>query len=356
MILRLTRYILKKILTAIPTLLGLSILIFYTTTFLPLGIRVNLFLSQQRIQNPWAPDPTPELIKKYGLDEPFPIQYMKWLEEVLKGNLGWSYLIGMPVTKVIMRYFPATIELVLYAAPLIFIGGYKLGIFSAKRVNSRAPHEDPIDFAIRSITTIGYSIPSFCLALLLLIIFYLGLNWVGIERLGLAANTYVHSPEWTQYTRLYTIDALLNGQLWIFFDALKHLMLPVITLTTQTLPIVARITRSSMIDELIKPHIVTARAMGLNEGIVMNHAKKGAQTPVFTVTGILFASMLTGVIVTEHIFAIKGVGYLVVASTVSWRIDYPLLVGLSLVFCVIFMLINLIVDITYAYIDPRVQP
>lgn len=326
------------------------------TTFLPLKTRVNLFLSEDRFINPWAPDPTAELIEKYGLNDPFPIQYMKWFENVLEGSLGWSYSMSMPVTEAILRFFPATLELVIYSAPLIFLGGYKLGCFSAKRAKLKAPREDPIDFAVRSITTIGYSIPSFCIAILLLVLFYLGMGWFGLERLGIAAHVFVQSPEWISYTGLYTIDALLNEQLWIFFDALKHLVLPVITLTTQMVAIVARITRSSMIDELGKPHIVTAKAMGLDEGTVINHAKKGAKTPILTISGILFASMLTGVIVTEYIFAIKGVGYLVMAATASWRIDYILLIGLALFFCVIFMLLNLVVDLAYAYIDPRVKP
>ena len=354
MILRLTSYIFRKLLFAVPTLLGLSILIFYTTTFFPPEERVKLFISPHRYYNPWAPDPIAELIEKYGLNDPFPIQYMRWLGEVLKGNLGYSYLYDMPVAKVILRFFPATLELIICAAPIIIFGGHNLGVFSAKRAHRRAPREDPIDFAVRSVTTIGYSIPSFCLGILLLVIFYVGLSWVGLGRLGTDANAFIHSPQWTHYTGLYTIDALLNGQLWMFFDALKQLVLPVITLTTQMLAIVVRITRSSMIGELVKPYIITARAKGLDEGEVINHAKKPSLSSVLTVSGILFASMLTGVVVTEYIFLIKGVGYLVVQA--ASRYDVPLLVGLSLFFCAIFMLVNLVVDVAYAYIDPRVKP
>ncbi len=353
MILRLRSYILRRLLSAVPTLLGLSILVFSTTIFVPPSVRVQLFIEEKRIKNPWAPDPTPELIKKYGLNEPFPILYLRWLKEVLKGSLGWSYRYNMPVSEVLLRFFPATLELVLYAALPILIGGFKLGVYSAKRANSRAPREDPFDFAVRSITTIGYSIPSFCIGILLLVIFYLGLGWFGLDRLGIEANVYIHSPQWIPYTGFYTIDALLNGQLWIFFDALKHLVLPVITLIIQMLAIVARITRSCMISELVKPHITTAKAMGLDEGTIMNHAKKGSLASVLTISGILFANMLTGVVVTEYIFALEGLGSLVVAA--AWRFDYPLLVGLSLLFCVIFILANIIVDIAYAYIDPRIK-
>lgn len=346
-------YILRKLVFAVLSLLGLSILIYYTTTFFSPQARVQLFISSQRIQSMRAPDPTPALIEKYGLNDPFPIQYMNWLKLVLKGSLGYSHKVNMPVNEAIFHFFPATLELVIYSAPLIFIGGYKLGVYSAKRVSSKAPQEDPIDFAIRGITTIGYSIPSFCLGILLLVIFYVGMGLGGIGNLGNAAKVYTFSSQWTHFTGLITIDALLNGQLWIFFDALKHLVLPVITLATQMIAIVARITRSSMINELVKPNIVTAKAMGLEEGKVINHAKKGAITSTLTVSGILFASMLTGVVVTEYLFLRKGLGSLVV--TAADRLDYPLLVGLALVFCVIFMLVNLIVDIIYAYLDPRVE-
>lgn len=356
MILKLRRYIIRRLLSVIPTMFGLSFLIFCTIIFFPPEFRVQLFLSAQRYYIPWAPDPTEALIKQYGLDDPFYIQYMRWLEELLNGSLGFSHLYNKPITEIIYKFFPATLELVIWSAPIIFIGGYKLGCFTAKRAALSAPREDPIDFAVRTITTIGYSIPPFVFGLILLVIFYLGLGWGGVERLGLEATIFVRSTEWTSYTRIYTIDALLNGQLWIFFDALKHLVLPVITLSTQMIAIVARITRTSMIDELGKPYIITAKAKGLREGTVMNHAKKGARIPVFTITGILFASMLTGLIVTEYIFAIRGVGYLVVEAAAKSRIDFALLVGLALVFCAIFLLINLVVDIVYAFIDPRVEP
>ncbi|MFQ6125463.1 MAG: ABC transporter permease [Candidatus Heimdallarchaeota archaeon] len=351
---RLSQYIIRKLISTVLTLFGLSFLLYFTTILVPVDVRVQLFIEEQRIQNPFAPDPTLALIEKYGLNDPFPIQYLKWLKGILKGSFGWSYEYNLPVTDVILRYFPATLELVMYAAPLILIGGYKLGVYSAKRASVKSPREDPIDFLIRGLTTIGYSIPAFCLALPLLLIFYLGLSWFGLNRLGLDANIFVKSSQWTSYTRLYTIDALLNGQLWIFFDALNHLILPVLTLTINMLAIIARITRSGMIGELIKPQIITARAMGLDEGKVLSHAKKGSLSSVLTVSGILFAGMLTGVVVIEYIFVFPGLGSVVVKA--AQRFDYALLVGISLVFCVVFMLVNLIVDITYAYIDPRVKP
>lgn len=354
---RLTSYILKKLLSAVTTLLGLSIIIYYTTTFFPPQQRATLFMSDPELsmRGSGAPDPVPLLIEKYGLKGPWYTQYIRWVEVVLKGSLGWSYLYQMPVTKVILGSFQATLELVIYAAPIIIIGGFKLGVFSAKRASSRAPREDPVDFAVRSITIMGYSIPSFCIGLVLLLVFCVGLSWFSDSRLGNAAQIFIDSPDtpWTHYTGLYTIDAVLNGQLWIFFDAIRHLVLPVITMTIQNLAIFVSITRSSMIGELFKPYIFAARARGFNERAVTKQAKRPSMSPVLTVSGILFGGMLTGVVVTEYIFQIRGLGYVAVAA--ARRLDYPLLVGLSLVFCIIFMLVNLVVDIAYAYIDPRVK-
>lgn len=352
---RLTSYLLRKLLSVVPTLLGLSILVFCTIMFFPAEQRVRLFVSPSRYENPWAPDPIPELIEKYHLNDPFHVQYITWLREVLKGNLGWSYLYNSPVVKVILMYFPATLELVIFAIPIILLVGYRLGVFSAKRAHTRAPHGDAIDFATRTITTIGYSVPSFVLGLLLLAIFFITCGWFDVGRLSYDYKTFVLSPgsEWVNYTGLYTIDGLLNGRPDIALDALIHLALPVMTLATQMLAILVRIARSSMIGELVKPYIISAKAKGLDEKEVIRHAKKNSLTSIFTLSGILFASMLTGVVVTEYVFSIKGVGFLVVEA--AQRYDVALLVGLSLFFCVIFMIINLIVDIAYAYIDPRVK-
>lgn len=339
----------------VPTLLGLSLIIFFTTTFFSPSDRVRLFISPSQYMIPWGPSDIPELIEMYHLNDPFHIQYLTWLGEVLKGNLGYSYLYDMSVVEAMLHFFPATLELVIYAAPIIILGGYKLGVFSAKRASSKAPDEDAIDFTTRTITIIGYSIPSFVLGIALLVIFYLSLGWFLPERLSINLQPSISSATsgWVRYTGLLTIDGLLNRRPDITLDAFRHLVLPVITLATQNLAILVRITRSSMVSELFKPYVVTAKAKGLDEREVIKHAKKNSLTSVFTISGMLFASMLTGVVVTEYVYNIKGMGFLVVQA--ARRYDYALLVGISLSFCVIFMFVNLIVDIAYAYIDPRVK-
>jgi peptide/nickel transport system permease protein len=352
--LRLITYILKKLVVGVLTLFALSILVFYTTTFFSPWQRVALFMPDQPYSHSGAPDPVPGLIEKYGLDDPFYIQYFRWLNEIiLKGNLGYSYRFHKPITSVLSSSFAATFELVMYSAPIAIIGGYKLGLFLAKRASSKAPREDPVDFAARSATIIGYSIPSFCLGLILLEIAWLGFKQFPTGRLSVHANDYVYTHQFIRYTGLYTVDSLLNGQYWIFFDAAEHLILPVITLATEKLAIIVRITRSSMIRESFKPYTVTAKAKGLDEKSVIRHAKKNSLISVLTVSGILLAGMLTGVIVTESLFVFNGIGFVIVAAATN--LDYTLLVSIALSFCVIFMVINLIVDIVYVYIDPRVK-
>jgi len=296
------------------------------------------------------------LIEKYHLNDPFFIQYTTWLREVLRGNFGYSHSYNKPAVNVILRFFPATLELIIFAAPITIFGGYTLGVLSAKRAHRKGLHGDVVDYVTRTITTMGYSLPSFVLGLLLLVIFYLVLGWVQPGRLSIELQTFVSSPTsgWVSYTGLLTIDGLLNGRADISLDALRHLVLPVIILVTQNLAILTRITRSSMVGELVKPYMVTAKAKGLDEENVIGHAKKNSLISVLTVSGVLFASMLTGVVVTEYIFLINGVGSLVVKAASD--LDFVLLVDVSLLFCVIFMLFSLIVDIAYAYIDPRVKP
>ena len=346
------KYACKRMALTIPTLLAVSLIIFHTTTFFSPRQRLALYLSEQRYVNPWGPDPTEDLIAKYHLNDTFFAQYIAWIREVLRGNLGYSFLYKMPVSKVILNGFAATLELVLFAFPIIFLGGYKLGVLSANRAHKRKGKEDLVDFSIRSLSILGYSIPQFCVALLVLLVFYLCLGWIGPGRLGSMSQSIVSSLEWTDYTGLYTVDALLNGDLKVFFDALMHLVLPVMTLTVSTLPIVTRITRSSMLEELVKPYVLAAKAKGLNEKTVAKRVGRNALTPVLTVSGILLASMLTGVIVTEHVFMIHGMGSMIVQA--ARRLDYPLLVGFTLVFFLLFTIINLAVDIIYAYINPRI--
>lgn len=360
---RVVRFILKRLILAVFTFLVLGLVIFYTASFFDPLSRALLYMSPQVYSHPgWDVYSKLDIIaKKYRLYDPFYIQYWEWLKLALtEGTLGYSGLYSEWVTKVILLRMPATIELVMYSAPLIFLGGLKVGVYSAVRAHGRKRREDPVDFLIRTITVWTYSVPAFFTGIILLSVFFLGLGWVTPGRIGGEANLFINSAAWKSYTHLYTIDALLNGQFWIFIDALKHLALPVATLTISTLPIIVRITRSSMLSELGKPYVIMAEAKGLQKTKVINHARRNAMMSILTISSTIFASMLTGIVVIESTFGLYGIGSLAVeAARGRWAGagggDFALLAGLSVFFCLIFVAINMIVDIIYTYKDPRVN-
>ncbi len=341
------------------TLLLISLMIFYTASLVPATSRASLFISpnsySSSTHSPW--DSVPIIIERYGLDEPFYIQYLNWLKFLLtEGSLGYSYWEGKWVSDAILSSFPATFELVMYSAPIIIFGGIKLGVYAAKREREKNNREDAGDFLVRGITTLGYSVPLFFTSLLALSIFFLNLHWVSPGRLGGETEFFIIvklGDNWKTYTGLYTIDALLNGQFWIFIDALRHLVLPVAVLTVSLLPVVVRVTRASMQTELNKIYATAARAKGLREVEVINRVKRNAMIPILTISSVLFGSMLTGIVVVEDTFGIGGIGSLAIGA--AERYDFPLLIGISLFFCIIFVAINLLVDIIYTYLDPRVK-
>ena len=341
---KLRNYIIRRFILLIPTLIGVTLLIFAVLQFFSPAMRASLY-----IRGPKEAQFIEEIIRKYHLDAPIPVQYYYWIREVLQGNLGWSEAVHMPVSMAILNFFPATAELVIWSAPVIILLGIRLGVTSAT-------HKDKaVDHATRTASIIGWSLPSFWLGILLLSIFYgPTLRIFPPERLGVEAKLYVTSSNFVRYTQINSVDALLNGQLWIFVDALKHLVLPVASLTIQIVALIVRIMRSSMLEALSKGYITTARAKGLDEREVINkHARKNAMIPVFTVTGILLAGMLNGVVVTEFIFAYKGIGWW--AANAALQLDIPGVLAFALFNGVLFIVANLIVDVLYARIDPRIR-
>jgi len=336
-------YTIRRLLLLIPTLIGVTLLVFAVLQLFDPVERAALYIT-----DPKQASAIPEIIEKYHLNAPIHIQYYYWIGEVFHGNLGWSKSIGLRVSDAILQFWPATAELVLWSAPVIILLGIRLGVTSAV-------HKDKaIDHVTRTSSIIGWSLPSFWIGIILLAVFYGNLGLFPPERLGVAAKVYVTSESFARYTGINTIDALLNGQLWIFFDALKHLVLPVMSLTIQIVALIIRIMRSSMLESLSKGYIITARAKGLDENVVINkHARKNAMIPVFTVTGILLAGMLNGIVVTETVFEHKGIGWW--AANAARSLDIPAVLAFALFTGVIFVIANLIVDILYARIDPRIR-
>ncbi len=336
-------YIARRLLLLVPTLIGLSILIFAVLQVFSPVERAALY-----IRDPKAAKNIGAIIRKYHLDAPLYVQYFTWLSEVLHGNLGWSKSVNMPVSEAIKTFLPATVELVAFSIPLTVIVGIYLGVISAT-------HKDKaLDHATRALAIAGWSLPSFWLGLVLISIFYGGLKIFPPGRLSTEHSIVVNSPGFIRYTGMNTIDALLNGNLEIFLDALQHLILPTITLTTINIALIVRIMRSGMLESLSKNYVLAARAKGLPEKVVINkHARRNALIPVITVSGLLTAGMLSGVVITETVFNYHGIGYW--AANAATQLDIPAVLGFAIFTGLLFIFANLIVDLLYAYIDPRIR-
>ncbi len=324
-------------------ILGVSLLIFALLQFLPPEMRAANFVSSPNQLN--ALD---AIIRQYGLDQPVYVQYWSWLREVAHGNLGWSQTARLSVGGAIAAFFPATLELTLYSFVPIMIVGVWLGTAAAR-------HKDKtIDHLSRVFSISFRSLPSFVWGLLILMIFYGRLNWFPPGRLALDADLLVRSEAFRSYTHLMTIDALLNGNLAVFIDALRHLAGPVLTLTMISIALLVRVTRSSMLEVLNQDYVRTARAKGLAEPVVVRkHARKNALIPVITLSSLSFVGLLGGVVITETIFNFPGIGRW--GAFAAQQLDIPGVTGFAMFVAALTVAGNLTADILYAYFDPRIR-
>lgn len=337
-------YIIRRLLLLIPVLFGVTLFIFgITMLFSPIERATLYVTSPQQMMD------LPAVIEQYGLDRPFFEQYGTWVSQVLRGNLGWSNVVTMPVGRAIWHYLPATLELAIFATPLIIL----LGIFLGTKA---AAHKDkPIDHATRVIAILGWSLPTFWLGLMLIMVFYgYFRGFLPPGRLSIQIDILVGASDFIRYTHINTIDAILNLNGPVLLDALRHLVLPVATLSVINVAFIMRLMRSSMLESLGKGYILTARAKGLDERVVVNkHARRNALIPVITVSGYLFAGLAGGAVITETIFSFKGIGWW--AWQAASRLDIPSVLGFALFMAVVFVLVNLVVDILYTRVDPRVR-
>jgi len=337
-------YVIRRLLILPIIIFGVTLLIFGMMSFLAPAQRASLYV--QAI--PKGAGALDEIIEKYGLDDPIHVQYFRWLSGVVHGDLGFSRTGKAPVLATIKRYIPASFELAIWAAvPLIWIG-IQLGVTSALH------HNKPIDQVLRVFAIVGWSFPTFVFGLLVLMIFYAKLQWFPAGRLSEWANVVVLSPEFTRYTGMNTLDALLNLRLDILWDALRHLVLPVITLSYVSWALILRVTRSSMLEVLRADYVTTARSKGLKESVVIDkHARPNALIPVATVSGIVLIGLMSGVVITETVFNYRGLGWWVASSAA--QLDVISVLGFSLFYAVLVVFGNLAADVMYAYLDPRVR-
>ncbi len=351
-----TQYIIRRLLLIPIILFGVTILIFGMLSTLDPAERAALYVHEIP-KNAQVMD---SIIRRYGLDDPFFVQYWRWLTGrkdvdtgeitggILRGDFGYSRSGNTSVAELIKRRFPATVELVLYSIiPLVGVGIW-LGIIAA--VN----HNKFIDQVARVFSILGYSFPSFVFGLLVLMLFYANNGWFPPGRVADWANMIINSPEFKNYTSFITIDALLNGRFDIFLDALRHMVLPIVTLSYINMALFLRVMRSSMLESLNQDYVVTARAKGVREKDVINkHARPNALIPVVTMAGITIATLLGGVTITETIFNFPGIG--AAGASAAVQLDVITVLAFVLLTGLIMLISNLIVDIMYAFLDPRVR-
>ncbi|NLY29629.1 MAG: ABC transporter permease [Firmicutes bacterium] len=314
------RYIARRLLAMIPLLLGISFIVFSLLNILP-GDPVSIMLSSNPHITPDA-ETIAQLRAQYGLDKPLMTQYMIFLRNLFKGDLGTSVYTQQPVVTAIAERMPATIQLALAALIISTAIAIPLGVISAVR------HYSWVDHLCLVGSLIGISMPSFWLGLLLMLVFSLKLRWLPLSGMG-----YFY-----------------NG----LGDVLRHLVMPATTLGFGMAALLARVTRSSMLEVLGQDFIRTARAKGLHEKMVVyRHALRNAFIPILTVSGMQFGYLLGGSVIIETIFSWPGIGRLAVNAIMNR--DLAVVQGTVLVFTLLFILINLVVDILYAAIDPRIQ-
>jgi peptide/nickel transport system permease protein len=337
------KFVLKRLAFLPLVMFGVTILLFAILQYLTPEMRAALY-----VKDPRQLAAVQQIIEKYGLDKPMPVQYWTWLKQVAHGDLGYSETAKMPVSEAIRTFFPATFELTVVSFFPILLLGVCFGTLSAV-------YKDKwLDQLSRFVAITGYSLPSFVLGLLLLMIFYGKLQWFPPGRYSLDVDLLIHGDGFRHFTGILTLDCLLNGQGAACLDVIKHLVLPATTLVYIELALLLRITRSSMLEELGKDYIRTAKAKGVpGATIVRRHALQNAMIPVVTLSSLLFITLLGGVVITETVFDFPGIGRWGVVA--AQQLDIPGVLGSTLLAAFLFVFANLVSDILYAVVDPRIR-
>lgn len=330
------RFIIRRLLLLIFILFGVSILVFISVRLIP-GDPALVMLGERA-----TAEEIEKLRKDLGLDKPWIIQYGTYIKNILKGDLGISIVTHNKIINDISQKFPATIELAISSMIIAVIIGVTMGILSSIYRNSW------IDNLSMIISLTGVSMPIFWLGLILMLLFSSTLGWLPLS--GRLDITIDIKP----ITNFYIIDSLLTGNIKAFINSILHLILPAFTLATIPAAIIARMTRSSMLDVLEQDYIKIARAKGLkNSTVIYKHALKNAAIPITTITGLQLGYLLSGAVITETVFAWNGLGSFVV-NAVGSR-DFPVIQGCVLIFATTFVIINLLVDLSYFILDPRTR-
>jgi peptide/nickel transport system permease protein len=330
------RYALRRVMALVPVLIGVSVIVFLFLHLIP-GDSAAAILGEHA-----TPDALVQLRAAYGLDQPWPTQYVLFVGHILHGDLGRSIRSNTTVTSELVQRLPATAELSIVALFFALLVGLPAGIISAWRRGSAFDHAS----VVGALT--GVSMPIFWLGLMLAWLFGVQLRLLPFSaRLDTGAR-------FTPITNFLLVDAVLRGDWAILGQTVRHLLLPAVALSTVPMAIVMRMTRGAMIEVLHQDYVRTARAKGLRDRVVVGaHAFRNALLPVVTIVGLQVGALLSGAILTETIFSWPGIGRWVYES-IQLR-DYPVVQSMTLVIAVIFVVTNLLVDLSYAWLDPRVR-
>jgi peptide/nickel transport system permease protein len=349
-------YIIRRLLLVPVLLFGVTVLIFGMLQFLSPVERSALYVKDI----PKNDNAVNGIIKQYGLDQPLYVQYWRWMVGrinpatgkrtggIVFGDFGYSRTASTPVGDLIKTRFPNTLDLTLWAVAPVILVGIWLGVQAAVHQNGF------IDQAARIFSIIGTSFPTFVFGLLMLMIFYANLQWFPPGRVSDWASQVVFSNSFHHYTSLLTIDSLLNGRIDIFWDAIRHMLMPILTLSYISWATFVRVTRSSMLETLRQEYVTTARAKGLPERVVINqHARPNAMIPIVTLAGFQVIGLLGGVVITETVFNYPGIGQ--AAANAAAQLDVITVLGFAVFNGLILIVANLAVDVLYAFVDPRVR-
>jgi len=330
-------FLARKLLALVPTLLGITLLAFGLIRLIP-GDPIEVMMGERRLD----PEAHAALVQRLGLDQPLHLQYFDYLAKLARGDLGESMVSREPVAREFATLFPATLELAGVALLLAIVLGLLLGLLAALKRGSL------LDQGVMGLATLGHSMPVFWWGLILIMYFSVGLGWTPVSgRVSIIYEVEVH-------TGFMLIDSWFWGEPGAFASACLHLLLPGLVLGTSSTAVVARMTRSSMLEVLREDYVRTARAKGLSpQRVLVVHALRNALIPVLTVIGMQTGSLLAGAVLTETIFSWPGIGKWLIEAIA--RRDYPVVQAGILISACTFIAVNLVVDLLYGVVNPRIR-
>jgi peptide/nickel transport system permease protein len=344
------RFILGRLLIAFMTLFFITAILYGIVMMTPPETRAELYIhaNLDRLSDQKRQEYVQKIIHQYGLNDPYPVQYFRWIANLAKGEWGYSPTMNENVLSSLLSRTPVTAELTLYSLLLLIPLGLLIGAVAGWNRNERS------DYAFRATAFVGSSLPTFVLALVMIAIFYIGLHWFPPDRLGYQASQVVRSPGFIPLTGLLTIDGLLNGHSDVSLDAARHLVLPVITLSMFHWATLGRMVRATMIEEKQKDYVTAAKARGLSDrAILWRHPFPNTVAPALTSSALSAAALVTGVFVVERIYNFHGVSELVLNLLAIP--DAPATLGFALYNVITVLLIMLLLDIIRGIVDPRAR-